>query len=96
MTQGSRPQSDPDWGGAANAGVLSLAGLCEPRIEPEIVFGLRGAPPPDCTADRRRRCCTLSASCALRPARPGQTWHTDIESSGRIARQLAGLAVRFE
>jgi len=32
-----------------NAGVLSLAGLCEPRIEPEIVFGLRAAPVPGCT-----------------------------------------------
>lgn len=32
-----------------NAGVLSLAGLCEPRIEPEIVFGLRAAPAPGCT-----------------------------------------------
>ncbi len=28
-----------------HAGVLSLAGLCEPRIEPEIVFGLRAVPP---------------------------------------------------
>lgn len=32
-----------------NAGVLSLAGLCEPRIEPEIVFGLRAAPVQGCT-----------------------------------------------
>jgi 2-keto-4-pentenoate hydratase len=32
-----------------HAGVLSLAGLCEPRIEPEIVFGLRAAPVPGCT-----------------------------------------------
>lgn len=32
-----------------NAGVLSLAGLCEPRIEPEIVFGLRAAPVTGCT-----------------------------------------------
>ena len=30
---------------------LSLDGLCEPRIEPEIVFCLRDAPPPDCSAD---------------------------------------------
>jgi len=35
---------------APNEGVLSLKGLCEPRIEPEIVFGLRAAPTPDCTA----------------------------------------------
>ena len=32
-----------------NSGVLSLAGLCEPRIEPEIVFGLRAAPAPGCS-----------------------------------------------
>ena len=30
--------------------MLSLKGLCEPRIEPEVVFGLREAPPPDCSA----------------------------------------------
>ncbi|MDO9360314.1 MAG: hydratase [Polaromonas sp.] len=35
--------------GGANEGVLSLDGLCEPRIEPEIVFGLRNAPVADCT-----------------------------------------------
>lgn len=35
---------------APNEGVLSLKGLCEPRIEPEVVFGLREAPPPACTA----------------------------------------------
>ena len=29
--------------------LVSLAGLCEPRIEPEIVFCLRSEPPPDCT-----------------------------------------------
>jgi 2-oxo-3-hexenedioate decarboxylase len=34
---------------ASNAGVLSLKGLCEPRIEPEVVFGLRESPPPECT-----------------------------------------------
>ena len=38
--------------GAAYGGALSLAGLCEPRIEPEIVFCLRHAPPADCTADQ--------------------------------------------
>ena len=37
--------------GAPGPAVLSLDGLCEPRIEPEIVFCLRAAPPPDCTAD---------------------------------------------
>ena len=35
----------------SDAAVLSLDGLCEPRIEPEIVFCLRDAPPPDCSAD---------------------------------------------
>ncbi|MGQ2978918.1 MAG: 2-keto-4-pentenoate hydratase [Polaromonas sp.] len=44
--QGSLSQVDA---AGPNAGVLSLAGLCEPRIEPEIVFGLRAAPVPGCT-----------------------------------------------
>jgi 2-keto-4-pentenoate hydratase len=35
-----------------NEGVLSLKGLCEPRIEPEVVFGLREAPPPNCSAEQ--------------------------------------------
>ena len=39
-------QQVPD--GEANEGVLSLDGLCEPRIEPEIVFCLRESPPPNC------------------------------------------------
>ena len=34
---------------APNAAVVSLAGLCEPRIEPELVFGLKSEPPPACT-----------------------------------------------
>lgn len=34
---------------ASNEGVLSLKGLCEPRIEPEVVFCLREAPPPGCS-----------------------------------------------
>jgi len=34
---------------APNEGVLSLKGLSEPRIEPEVVFCLREAPPPDCS-----------------------------------------------
>ena len=29
-------------------GEMSLARICQPRIEPEAVFGLRAAPPPDC------------------------------------------------
>ncbi|WP_228778614.1 hydratase [Polaromonas sp. Pch-P] len=29
--------------------MLALKGLCEPRIEPEVVFGLREAPPPGCS-----------------------------------------------
>ena len=36
---------------AAGPALLSLDGLSEPRIEPEIVFGLREAPPADCSAD---------------------------------------------
>lgn len=38
------------------SGVLSLSGLCEPRIEPEIVFCLRVAPPADCTLDQLAGC----------------------------------------
>jgi 2-keto-4-pentenoate hydratase len=34
--------------GTPNEGVLPLAGLCEPRIEPEIVFGLRESPRAGC------------------------------------------------
>jgi len=34
--------------GAPSEGELSLSGLCEPRIEPEIVFCLRESPPADC------------------------------------------------
>ena len=34
--------------GEPNEGVLSLDGLCEPRIEPELVFCLRASPPADC------------------------------------------------
>ena len=53
----------PIWGTVWQAGVthaaidasavaeVSLDGLCEPRIEPEIVFCLRQTPPPDCSAD---------------------------------------------
>jgi 2-oxo-3-hexenedioate decarboxylase len=46
--QGSLTQAPSE---SPDAAVLSLAGLCEPRIEPEIVFCLRQAPPPDCSAD---------------------------------------------
>lgn len=46
--QGGVTLAGPD---AANPTVLALSGLCEPRIEPEIVFGLREAPPADCSAD---------------------------------------------
>lgn len=47
--QSTMTQLAPD---TPNAGVLSLDGLSEPRIEPEIVFCLRAAPPPDCTAEQ--------------------------------------------
>ena len=32
-------------------GRLSLAGTCQPRIEPEVVFGMRATPAPDATLD---------------------------------------------
>ena len=40
---------EPD---APNEGVMSLKGLCEPRIEPEVVFCLRAAPPPNCQLEQ--------------------------------------------
>ena len=45
------PSAAPGMPDALDAAVLSLDGLCEPRIEPEIVFCLRNTPPPDCSAD---------------------------------------------
>ena len=38
------------------SGVLSLRGLCEPRIEPEIVLCLRVAPPVACTLEQLAGC----------------------------------------
>ena len=35
-----------------DSAVLSLQGLMQPRIEPEIVFCLRETPPPDCTLNQ--------------------------------------------
>ncbi len=48
-------QLDDRDGGVADAEAvttLSLQGLSEPRIEPEAVFGLKSAPPPDADLDR--------------------------------------------
>ncbi|MES2976911.1 MAG: fumarylacetoacetate hydrolase family protein [Pseudomonadota bacterium] len=42
--------------GEGDEGLVSLAGLSEPRIEPEIVFGLNRAVPPGCTLDQLVRC----------------------------------------
>ena len=44
--QSGLSQRDPE---SQKASVVSLEGLSEPRIEPEVVFCLRSAPPPDCT-----------------------------------------------
>lgn len=38
------------------AGELSLAGLCEPRLEPEIVFGMAATPPPQPTLQQLFDC----------------------------------------
>ncbi|MDO9405603.1 MAG: hydratase [Polaromonas sp.] len=38
------------------SGALTLHGLCEPRIEPEIVFCLREAPPAGCTLAQLAGC----------------------------------------
>ena len=48
--------SAPIWGSVWDTtlsfcdgrGELSLARTCQPRLEPEVVFGLRAAPPPGC------------------------------------------------
>ncbi len=39
-----------------NEGHLSLAGLCQPRIEPEIVFGMRSAPRAGMSLDELQGC----------------------------------------
>ena len=49
----------PVWGTVWNttvtecdgAGTVSLSGICQPRIEPEAVFGLRSVPPDDADLD---------------------------------------------
>jgi 2-keto-4-pentenoate hydratase len=49
----------PIWGSMWNttvdhcdgAGTLSLAHLCQPRVEPEAVFGFRGTPPANASLD---------------------------------------------
>jgi 2-keto-4-pentenoate hydratase len=49
----------PIWGtvwdtGLANCsdiGAMDLSGVCQPRLEPEVVFGMRTAPKPDATLD---------------------------------------------
>ena len=45
-----------DRGAESSAGELDLEGLCEPRIEPEIVFCLREAPPEVCTLEQLAGC----------------------------------------
>ena len=37
-------------------GSVELRGTCQPRIEPEAVFGLRAAPPPDATLEQLFDC----------------------------------------
>ena len=54
--QSSLSFCDPPDAQGRQAGVLSLDGLCEPRIEPEIVFGLGLAPPPACTLEQLAAC----------------------------------------
>jgi 2-oxo-3-hexenedioate decarboxylase len=49
--------SGEGWGeGARPSAVLSLSGLCQPRIEPEIAFMLRERPPPTRDARELLRC----------------------------------------
>ena len=37
-------------------GTVSLAGTCQPRLEPEIVFGIAATPPPDATLEQLFAC----------------------------------------
>jgi 2-keto-4-pentenoate hydratase len=54
----------PVWGTVWNTslsfcegqGSVSLANTCQPRIEPEAVFGLRSTPPPDATLEQVYAC----------------------------------------
>lgn len=54
----------PIWGTVWNtglshcddAGVVSLAGSCQPRLEPEIVFGFAAPPPADATLEQVYAC----------------------------------------
>ncbi len=61
----SHPIDKPIWGpmfdttiryAEDNHGLQSLAGALQPRIEPEIVFKLRAAPPPDATVETIAEC----------------------------------------
>jgi 2-oxo-3-hexenedioate decarboxylase len=54
----------PIWGTVWNTtlsfcdgeGLVWLEGTCQPRLEPECVFGLRAAPPAGCTPDQLLAC----------------------------------------
>jgi 2-oxo-3-hexenedioate decarboxylase len=54
----------PIWGTVWNTtltfcegeGEVSLAGICQPRIEPEAVFGMAAAPPPEASLDQLLAC----------------------------------------
>lgn len=56
--------SSPIWGTVWSStwqycdgqGSVDLSGTCQPRIEPEAVFGLRAAPPPDATLEQLFDC----------------------------------------
>ena len=39
-------QHSDDNGGGGGGGRIAIEGLCEPRLEPEIVFGIASTPPP--------------------------------------------------
>ena len=43
-------------------GALALSGICQPRIEPEVVFGLRASPPTDATLEQLFDCVDWVAS----------------------------------
>jgi 2-keto-4-pentenoate hydratase len=42
-------------------GVIDLAAICQPRLEPEIVFGISATPPPNTTLEQLYSCITWIA-----------------------------------
>lgn len=75
-------------------GAVSLARTCEPRLEPEVVFGLAAAPPADCTLQQLFECIAWMAPGfeIVQSHRPGWkfTAADTIADGGLHARLLVG------